>query len=148
MAIHEGLSAAQDFLGGAEVQEDTLLDDLRDGRRDLGVELLSLANRADELRIHFLRQPRAHLAGAEGIDAEVLRRRMLTVAITVAIYRVGIFCGAGSDVLDGSFARVQSGRGHDATPGVGRGIAKTSSARAGLLSRGHCGTYDHSGLCT
>ena len=50
-----------------------LLDRLRDARRDLDVELFSVADGGDELGVHVLRQLVAHLARAEGVDAEVLR---------------------------------------------------------------------------
>src|SRR5207302_5192937 len=50
-----------------------VLDRLCDRGRNVGIQLLSLANRSDKLLVDTLRHLAAHLADAEGVDPEVLR---------------------------------------------------------------------------
>jgi hypothetical protein len=65
---------------GHAARDRPLLDRLGDRRGDVGVELLAEADRRGEPVVDVLRQLVAHLSRAEGVHAEILRRRVAAVA--------------------------------------------------------------------
>ena len=93
------------------------LDDLRDGRRDLEIELLSVTDGRDELGVHVLRQLVAHLARAEGVDPEIGRGRLMPRAFAVVAGRLG---DARDHVTQRGLTRWVSGGGHGSRLGNGR----------------------------
>src|SRR6185437_5529101 len=109
---------------GDAARDGPLLDHLRDGGRDILVELLAVANGGREPGIDITRQLGAHLARAERIDTKVFGRGVRSGAIGGAVERGGGRRGAAlRDFPERGFPGGKTWGGHGVdTPNVRDGV--------------------------